>query len=318
MSVKEIKLESEKSSLVLKAERSCERINKSRLSFFFLAAALLTLVFSGPLYHLLQLATRDDLYTDIPLVPMLTLYLIWLRRQRMPRSFRPASLPGALLSLAGLLLLAVWWIASHQTSQALENDLAANILAFLLLLTGICFVFLGKAFMRVYACPIALLAFTIPFPTVLRQWIETLLQHGSATFATLFFHIAGAPVTREGLNFRLSDMVIQVAPECSGIHSTVVLVIVSIVGGWLFLRSKWKRTTLVLAAILLGFIRNGFRIFVIAELCMSDGPQMINSPIHRHGGPLFFALSLIPFFFLLLYLRKTEGPNREPSTRQSL
>jgi hypothetical protein len=33
---------------------------------------------------------------------------------------------------------------------------------------------------------------------------------------------------------------------------------------------------------------------------------MINSPIHRKGGPIFFVLSLIPFFALLLLLRKTE------------
>jgi hypothetical protein len=33
---------------------------------------------------------------------------------------------------------------------------------------------------------------------------------------------------------------------------------------------------------------------------------MINSPIHRRGGPLFFALSLIPFFLLLLFLRKRD------------
>jgi hypothetical protein len=34
---------------------------------------------------------------------------------------------------------------------------------------------------------------------------------------------------------------------------------------------------------------------------------MINSPIHRRGGPIFFALSLIPFFLLLVFLRKRES-----------
>jgi hypothetical protein len=33
---------------------------------------------------------------------------------------------------------------------------------------------------------------------------------------------------------------------------------------------------------------------------------MIHSWIHRHGGPVFFALSLVPFFALLLLLRKSE------------
>jgi hypothetical protein len=33
---------------------------------------------------------------------------------------------------------------------------------------------------------------------------------------------------------------------------------------------------------------------------------MINSPIHHHGGPIFFALSLIPLFFLLSLLKRGE------------
>ena len=34
---------------------------------------------------------------------------------------------------------------------------------------------------------------------------------------------------------------------------------------------------------------------------------MIDSPIHHHGGPIFFALSLIPFFLFLIWLRKSES-----------
>jgi hypothetical protein len=45
---------------------------------------------------------------------------------------------------------------------------------------------------------------------------------------------------------------------------------------------------------------------VLGELCVHVNPGMIDSPIHHHGGPLFFILSLGPFFLLLYYLRKTE------------
>jgi exosortase/archaeosortase family protein len=53
-------------------------------------------------------------------------------------------------------------------------------------------------------------------------------------------------------------------------------------------------------------LRNGFRIFTIGELCVHIGPEMIDSPIHHKGGPLFFALSLIPFFILLTWLHRSE------------
>jgi exosortase/archaeosortase family protein len=60
-------------------------------------------------------------------------------------------------------------------------------------------------------------------------------------------------------------------------------------------------------------LRNGFRVFVIGLLCVEIGPNMINSLIHRRGGPLFFTLSLVPLFVLLWWLRRTE---RRPKSDQ--
>jgi exosortase C (VPDSG-CTERM-specific) len=318
MPVKTLKLASEKSRLVLKAPASSGKSIKPRLAFFFLAIAVLALLFSAPLYHLLRLVATNDLYTDVPLIPFLSLYLVWLRRKRMPASFEPAFKTATLFVAAGLVTLAAFWLFARDAAPPIEDYLAWNISALLFLFTGVCCVFPGGAFVRAFAVPMAILAFTIPIPTGLLQGIDTFLQHGSAMCAGLFFNIAGDSVIRQGLQLHLSDIVLQVAPECSGLHSTIVLTIVSIAGGWLFLRSPWKRAVLILGVIPLALIRNGFRIFVIGRLCMAYGPQMIDSPIHHHGGPLFFVLSLIPFFLLLFVLRKTEGINREPSTRPLL
>ena len=42
---------------------------------------------------------------------------------------------------------------------------------------------------------------------------------------------------------------------------------------------------LVACVIPLGILRNALRIVVIGMLCMSQGPHMIDSWIHRRGGP---------------------------------
>ena len=111
---------------------------------------------------------------------------------------------------------------------------------------------------------------------------------------------------RDGTIFQLPGIVIEVAQECSGIRSSWVLFITSILASYLFLQSPWRRVLLVAFVIPLGIARNGFRILVIGLLCVHVGPQMINSVIHRQGGPLFFALSLIPLFLLLWWLRRAE------------
>jgi exosortase/archaeosortase family protein len=100
--------------------------------------------------------------------------------------------------------------------------------------------------------------------------------------------------------------VLQVAKECSGIHSSWVLFITGLLASHLFLRTRWRKIVLVAFVIPLGILRNGFRIFVIGMLCVHIGPYMIGSMIHRQGGPFFFALSLVPLFLLLLWLRRRE------------
>jgi len=74
----------------------------------------------------------------------------------------------------------------------------------------------------------------------------------------------------------------------------------------MFLRATWRRALLMAAVIPLGLLRNALRILVISLLCVHIGPHMINSVIHRRGGPVFFALSLIPLFAMLWLLRRQE------------
>jgi hypothetical protein len=55
-------------------------------------------------------------------------------------------------------------------------------------------------------------------------------------------------------------------------------------------------------------VSEGLRIFTIAELFIHLGAATaIDSPIVHHGSSIFFALSLIPFAFFLVWLRKLES-----------
>jgi len=173
---------------------------------------------------------------------------------------------------------------------------------------------LGQATLRALAFPLTFLVFMIPFPTAVRTGLETFLQHGSAEVAHLLFKLAGTTVFYNDLIFRLRGINLEVAPECSGIRSSLALFITSLLAGHFFLRTPWKSAVLTLAVIPLALFRNGFRIFTIGELCVHINPDMINSYIHRQGGPIFFVLSLIPFFFLLRLLFKSETSRNVAST----
>ena len=160
--------------------------------------------------------------------------------------------------------------------------------------------------MAAAAFPIAFLIFMVPLPDAAVNWLENASMLASAEAAALYFSLAGTPLVRTGTVFELQGIVIRVAQECSGIRSSWVLFIASLLASHVFLRTRWRRIVLVAFVIPLGILRNGFRILVIGLLCVHVGPHMINSVIHRRGGPFFFALSLVPLFLLVWWLRRQE------------
>lgn len=263
--------------------------------------------FASPLYALGKYSLHSDFFSYILLIPFISLYLIWLKRPHLPRQAGMSWKEGAVAALGGFaVLIALEWAVHSGWRPQREDYLTLTTASFLLFVVAGCLMFLGCAISRVIAFPIAFLAFMVPMPSAMLHWTEGFFEHTSATAAHGFLAAAGMPVFRENLVLHMPGFSLLVAPECSGIHSTMVLLITAVLADHLFLRSGWRRVLLVLVVVPLAILRNGFRIFVVAELCVHKGRHMIDSPIHRQGGPLFFALSLIPFFALLLLLRKSE------------
>ena len=268
---------------------------------FWLSLAILLACFSVPLFKLVQFAAHSELYSYILIIPFVTVQLVWNKRRDLPSHSEPARAFAALAALTGAALLTI-----SASRLAPVDRLTLTTGSFFSFFFAGCFWFLGKETVRILAFPLGFLVFLIPLPHVFEDGVVTLLQQGSSVAAAIFFKLSGTPFVQDGTAFQLPGFSLQVAPECSGIHSTVVLLITSVVAGYSFLRTPWKCAVLSLAVIPLALLRNGFRVFVIGMLCVHVSPEMINSPIHHRGGPIFFVLSLIPFFILLYFLYKSD------------
>lgn len=275
---------------------------------FGCALAGLVVLYAWPLYQLGRLSLNSELHSHAMLMPLASGYLIWLGRgDALPMTGEPdRRIALAFAAPALLLLLCYAATLAGAFFLPLEETLTLSIGSFFLAVIGTAAWFLGRPLLRAVAFPLAMLVFMVPIPTVLTDLIEPVLQHGSSAVAFAFFKISGTPVFRDGTLFMLPGFTMQVAPECSGIRSSLALFITSLFAGYLFLRSPWKRALLTTAVIPLAFLRNGFRVWVIGELCVHVSPDMIHSYIHRQGGPIFFALSLIPFGLLLWLLARSE------------
>lgn len=269
-------------------------------------AALLIAAFFGPIRQWAGYCWNSELYSHCLLIPFVSGYFIWMRRPVMPGRMRLDWLAVAPAS-AALLLLGLWqWLRHARTPLSVDDYLAMTMGAFFLLITGLVLFVLGRAFIAQNLFAFAFLIFAMPWPTVAMDGLMAFLQHGSADVSELFLRLSGMTVFRDGTFFALPRFQMEVAPECSGIHSTLALFISSLAAGYMLLPRWQSRVLLALVVLPLALLRNALRIFTISMLCVYISPEMIHSYIHRRGGPIFFAFSLIPLFLLLLYLRRHD------------
>lgn len=278
---------------------------------FGLFAAALSVAYAWVLWRLFQLSRAESLDSHVFLIPAISFYFAWLRRHALPARSTPAW-PGAILcALVALTALAAHFgLAFSGRAPAPRDSLALLTFSYLAGIVAGGFVFLGLSRMKALVFPFAFLIFMVPLPGWLVEAVEWFLQHGSAEVTAIVFNLTSTPNFREGLIFKLPGITLKVAQECSGIRSTYVLFITCLAAGYLLLSRPWTRAVMALVVIPLGLVRNAIRIYVIAQLCIHQGPHMIDSRLHREGGPIFFALALIPLFIILFLLRKAEKPRK--------
>ncbi|MCC6235267.1 MAG: archaeosortase/exosortase family protein [Verrucomicrobiales bacterium] len=266
--------------------------------------------------QLIKSAAADDLHSYAALIPLICVWLAWPSRYvPLNQSSSTAPLRGRATTAAlvlGLAALAAGTASylgraagrfEHETSW-----LATQLLPWVLAVWAAALASFDPSALRQRLFPLAFLVFTIPFPEPMVQAIEQGLQHASASVVEWAFRLLSVSYVRDERNFWVPGLRFEVAQECSGVRSTVVLFITSLIGGHLLLKSPWRQGVLALSVIPLGILRNTFRICTITLLSANVDPTIIHSALHHRGGPVFFALSLIPFFLLLWWLRRQECP----------
>ncbi len=268
--------------------------------------------FALPLREFIAYARHSEVHSYVLLIPFVTAYLIYLRWNSLSHELSSSLGFALLLAAAGIGAL----LASQHFGDLGQNDYMTLIaLSFVCFVIAGTFLFLGRKWARSAMFPLFFLAFMIPLPEAAVDLLENASKQASAEVANWLFLISGTPVLRAETVFQLPGITIAVAKECSGIRSSLVLVITSLLAANMFLRTTWRQALLVCAVIPLGLLRNGFRILVISLLCVHIGPEMINSVIHRRGGPVFFALSLVPLFAMLWLFRRQELKRQDETAR---
>jgi len=272
---------------------------------FSILGAIAVAVWWASLASLFTLALRDEQYTHILLILPISAVLILLDwKSAEPSSKWSLPVGCSLLILAVITTAAILHLRSFAFSP--EAELSANMLAFVAWCVGAFIASFGAGAFRRALFPLCFLLWLVPFPPLVLNQIVSLLQQGSTAAAHLLFLIAGIPVAQRDTFLHIPGLTLEVAPECSSMRSSMMLIVTTMVLAQLLLRSFWRKLAVVAVAIPLSIAKNGLRIFVLGVLATRVDPSFLTGRLHRQGGIIYFLIALAGIALLLWILRRGE------------
>jgi exosortase len=158
--------------------------------------------------------------------------------------------------------------------------------------------------------PLAFLLFAVPIPALVMEKIIAVLVVGSAYMTRLLFVAFRVPFVQDGPVFHLPGFAIEVAQECSGIRSSLALLITTVLAGHIFLRKFGNKALLALAVFPVAVFKNAIRIATLYLLSHFVDMRIIGGGfLHRSGGFIFFGLGLFVLSSILWLLKQGEKRN---------
>jgi exosortase len=267
--------------------------------WFLTLLSLSLAVLHKPLGDLVRFAVRDERYTYILVVPLISLWLVWLKRADIFRACQYRAAIGLPVLLTGLF---------GGLATTFGQDAATGLGAFAVVAVSVgAFTWIyGLAALMEALFPVAFLFLVIPPPSPVIEFIISVLQRGSAEATYWLLNMTGIPFVRAGYRFSLPAVDIEVARECSGIRSSMSLFVCSIVAGHLLLQSWWARVGLGMLVIPIVILKNAIRIVTISLLGMYVDAGYFYGALHRRTGFVFSIPAIAMLMLALWALRRWE------------
>jgi exosortase D (VPLPA-CTERM-specific) len=248
------------------------------ISLIGLGAVVIFVFFDG-LKELLRVWEHKEEYSYGYMIPVITAFLIWQRKDQLERMAFTGSWAGVALMFFGLCVF-------------LLGELSGLFLlvqyAFLLVVAGLALALTGWPGFRLIAVPLLLLAFMVPLPQFFLAEISAQLQLISSQIGVGFIRLFGISVNLEGNVIDLGAMKLQVVEACSGLRYLFPLMTLGFIAAYFFKGAFWKRAVIFLSTIPITVIMNSLRIGAIGVMVEYWGKAMAEGFLHDFEGWVVF------------------------------
>ena len=232
-----------------------------------------------------EIAYKDEEYQHIFLVPLVALWMVWIRRMR----FRYCRVSGTGI---GLVAAAAGWAVSsygyHHGYQSLWHGGAVMVVL------GCILTVLGKQALFQFLPAVAVLVFIVPVPGLMRQRIAIPLQTWTAQITEVILEVVGIPVERSVNWLTVNGKPLEIAEACNGLRMVWPLILMSYVFSFGLPLRNSVRLVLLLASPLSAIFCNVVRILPTVWV-YSHHSDEVGLKFHDVSGFL-----MLPIAFLLL------------------
>lgn len=270
----------------MQSEKTIESWAKENKIFIAFFVAVLCFVFWKPFNYMIY-EWKERLYSSYtpgPFVPVVSGYIIWLKRHELKKMIlAPTNLGYVVI---------VFFLILHLISQM--GDLQRiSILAFIGMLCGFSLLFWGKNITKMLLFPICFLVFMVPL-----EFLDTLvgvrLRIIASQWAAIILELIGFQILRIGTQIDMIGIFsFDVAAPCSGLKSLVSLTALGIAFAYLSQKVFWKRLVLIVSAIPIAILANVFRVVMIGLIATSFGKETAMGFFHSFSGFFLFTFALL-------------------------
>lgn len=256
---------------------------------------LLGFIYSKGIAYMVRMWVVDENYGHGFFVPLISLYLIWQRREEIQKKRDHGSRWGVALVLISVCL---YFIGELATLYLLVH------LSLWGVVVGLVLSAIGPGGAKVIAFPVVYLLTMIPLPDFLYQGLSRQLQLISSALGVGCLQVVGVTAFREGNIIDLGPIQLQVVEACSGLRYLFPLAALALISAYLFRDRMWKRVLLFLSSFPIAIFLNGFRIGMTGVLVELYGKGTAEGFFHQFSGWLLFVSSLLLLFGEMALLRR--------------
>lgn len=227
---------------------------------------------------------KDSYYSHGLLVPFISAFIVWHKRQELGKLKLEPSNTGWLLFAVGI---------SVHTLSALLRVYFTSGFSLLLVIPGLVLLFFGRKFLKELLFPIGFLISMIPLPLVAIANISFRLKIFAAQVSTKLVNMFGVPAIRDGSVIKTMHSYLVVEDPCSGIRSLAALIALGALMAYFSSISRVKKTALFLSSIPIALASNVVRIVSLTLASEIYGAKFATGIFHDTMGILVFVFAFL-------------------------